>query len=689
MVGGVCWRMLSGRAEAEDCYQATFLVLLRKADAVRPRARVGAWLHGVAYHTALKARHLAARRGHMERQVERLPEPIPKLDANADLRQLLDRGLNELPEKYRIPIVLCELEGRTLKEAALELGCPLGTLAGRLARGRDLLARRLARYGPAVSGVSLAAVLAQQAAANAPSIHVIALPSSGAISANAVALAEGVIRTMLLTKLAKLTAVALLAVACCGFGYLAHSSLAAGQTPAPEQLVVQNAPLAPSPPPARLDIGAKPVAPKETSDAVAQAGKDKEKKDDKKDEKKARTPAFTVGKETTYVLGPLDKAGRIDYETALNEKLREGVTPDNNAVVLLFKAFGPHPDDAKLPEGFFKWMKVPAPAEKGDYFVNVNQFRRDHLKANPPSNAFEEALDKAMVRPWAVQEHPDVAAWLKLNEKPLAVASEASKRTHFYYPTLGHRKDGKTQGLISAQIAGVQQCRQLAGALTARAMLRVSEKLYDDAWQDLLASHRLGRLVGRGGTLIESLVGIALDRMASDADAAFLDAAKLDAKKLKACLRDLQDLPPMPSIADKIDVTERYCALESIMLVDRDGIAYLEMVGGSKGDQDPLAKMIGKFVAADVQWDPALRNMNKIYDRMAAALRVKDLDKRNQELRQVERDIVALKGSLTEAKDIARTILGAKSISRGEGEIYRRRDDLPVRPRDHEGAAGL
>jgi hypothetical protein len=398
--------------------------------------------------------------------------------------------------------------------------------------------------------------------------------------------------------------------------------------------------------------------------AVAQEGKDKEKKE----EKKTRKPAFTVGKETTHVVGPLDKAGRIDYETALNERLREGVTPETNANVVLFKVFGPHPDDAKLPAAFFEWMKVPAPPAKSDYFVNVNQFRRDHLKANPPSNAFEEALDKARVRPWTVQEHSDVAAWLKLNEKPLAVAIEASKRTQYFYPTLADRKDGKTQGLITAQLAGVQSCRSVASALTARAMLRVSEKRYDDAWQDLLACHRLGRLVGRGGTLIESLVGIAVDHIAADADLAFLDAAKLDAKRLKACLRDLQELPPLPNIADKLDLTERFWALETVMLVDRDGVVILDLFAGGNAEPDPLAKMLGKWMTSDVQWDPALRNMNKVYDRMAAALRVKDRTKRNEELRQVEAEIKAIKVSLTEGKDIARTILGAKSIGEAKGK---------------------
>src|ERR1035438_1455724 len=103
------------------------------------------------------------------------------------------------------------------------------------------------------------------------------------------------------------------------------------------------------------------------------------------------------------------------------------------------------------------------------------------------------------------------------------------------------------------------------------------------------------------------------------------------------------------------------------MLLDRDGIANLGLFEGGRADPDPLAKMLGKWVTSDVQWDPALRNMNKVYDRIAAALRVKDRDKRNEELQQVHTDIVALKRSLTEAKDIARTILGAKSIGEAKG----------------------
>jgi RNA polymerase sigma factor (sigma-70 family) len=193
MVWGVCWRLLSSRQDAEDCYQATFLVLVRKARSVWPRSRVGAWLHGVAYHTALKARLVAARRWRMEQQAERLPESASKPDPTADLRQLLDCGLNELPDKYRIPIVLCELEGRALKDVAEQLGSPIGTVAGWLARGRDLLARRLAKHG--LSAVAIAALLAEKASAAPPVV------SAATASPSVSALADATVRTLFFATL--------------------------------------------------------------------------------------------------------------------------------------------------------------------------------------------------------------------------------------------------------------------------------------------------------------------------------------------------------------------------------------------------------------------------------------------------------------------------------------------------------
>jgi hypothetical protein len=394
-------------------------------------------------------------------------------------------------------------------------------------------------------------------------------------------------------------------------------------------------------------------------------------KDKKAPAQKKRKPNFTIGRDTTYVSGPLDKDGYIDYETALNERLREGVTPENNANVLLFKAFGPHPDGSKIPDEFFKWMKIPAPPEKGDYFVNLDQYMKAHLKVDPTkeSDKFDQEIDKVMTRLWTAKEHPQIAAWLKLNEKPLALALEANRRAHFYYPLIADRKNGKSRGVITASVVGAQQCRGVAIALTARAMLRLGEKRYDDAWEDLLACHRLSRLVGRGGTLIEGLVGIAIDSVAGRADLAFLDAGQLDAKRLKKCRADLQGLPSMPLMADKLNHTERFVFLETVMIMDREGIPYLETIAGGGEKQNLWDKMLAKIAFSNIQWDPALRNCNKLYDRMYSAMSHKERGMRQKKMDEIEEDIMSLKASFFKTREIAARILESKNVGEAKGKF--------------------
>lgn len=168
MVYAVCRRMLPAHHDAEDAFQATFLVLACKPDAVRPPGRVGAWLHGVATRAALKARRSVARRLAVERVAAERAEP-PRDIPDVDLTAILDEVLAGLPEKYRLPVVECHLAGRSRKEAAARLGWTEGTLSGRLARALDLLAARLTRRGVGLSAAALAGVLsARPLRANVP-----------------------------------------------------------------------------------------------------------------------------------------------------------------------------------------------------------------------------------------------------------------------------------------------------------------------------------------------------------------------------------------------------------------------------------------------------------------------------------------------------------------------------------------
>jgi RNA polymerase sigma factor (sigma-70 family) len=239
MVLGVCRRVLRHEQDAEDAFQATFLLLARKAASVRPRGRVGNWLYGVARRTALEARRAAARR--RAREARAAPPPQPPPDPDDDLRAALDRELTRLPDRHREVVVLCDLEGKGRKEVARQLGCPEGTVASRLARARALLAARLARRGLTVSGAALlagggasASVPAPLAGATARAATSLALgQGAGLVPARAVALMEGVLKTMLLTKL-KIATAALLAVilAAAGTALLSRPAVAQDRKPA-------------------------------------------------------------------------------------------------------------------------------------------------------------------------------------------------------------------------------------------------------------------------------------------------------------------------------------------------------------------------------------------------------------------------------------------------------------------------
>ena len=265
MVLGVCRRVLDHH-DAEDAFQVTFLVLARKATSIGQPELLGNWLYGAAYRAALEAK--AARRRVKERQVSVMPEPeaVAEADVWLDLRPILDQELSRLPDKYRVPVVLCDLEGRTRRDVARQLNIPAGTLSGRLTTARRLLAKRLAGHGLAVAGGALAATLSQNAAsACVPSPLVgstvkaaILLAAghaapAGLVSAKVAALTEGVLKTMFLTKLKIATAVLLVGVLACGAAMLALPALATGQTEARTAGKTEPAPDEAQPPAKKAD----------------------------------------------------------------------------------------------------------------------------------------------------------------------------------------------------------------------------------------------------------------------------------------------------------------------------------------------------------------------------------------------------------------------------------------------------
>jgi RNA polymerase sigma factor (sigma-70 family) len=257
MVFGVCRRLLGRRHDAEDAFQATFLVLACKAATVRDHAAVGSWLFAVAYRTAGRARARAARRFAKEREAA-VTEAYTDSHGRDEVARLLDLELNRLSAKYRGPILLCDVQGAPRKEAARQLGVPEGTLSSRLATGRSMLAKRLARRGLALASGGVAAlIVGNVASASVPApligstVQAAARVAAGqavtaAASVSVASLAKGVMNTMLMSKL-KVPLGLVLAFGLVTLGWGAYHGTRAADDPSPaKELAKAPAPEAPA-----------------------------------------------------------------------------------------------------------------------------------------------------------------------------------------------------------------------------------------------------------------------------------------------------------------------------------------------------------------------------------------------------------------------------------------------------------
>ena len=270
-------------------------------------------------------------------------------------------------------------------------------------------------------------------------------------------------------------------------------------------------------------------------------------------------PKITIGKETTWVTEPLKANGTIDYHAVINRYYSRGVTTENNSVVLLYRAMGPKPGGGRLPNGFFEALGIEAPREEGDD-LNRERFLGD---------------DVLYSRPWTTEEFPADAAWLRSVEKPLDLVVEATRRREYFSPMVS---DGADDPLFATLLPGVQETRSLTRTVVSRAMWRLGEEQRFEAWADLMAVHRLGRLMSRDSCFIGWLVGSANEQLAIEGELRFLTETQPTARQLKFYRRDLQKLPQRASLFEKIDMCERACALDACQRIARGTMTLNEAI---------------------------------------------------------------------------------------------------------------
>jgi hypothetical protein len=384
------------------------------------------------------------------------------------------------------------------------------------------------------------------------------------------------------------------------------------------------------------------------------------------------TGSLVVSPATTFIDGPLRADGYPDYVAAFNKLASEGVTPANNAAVLLVRAMGPADIAPEARGEFFSRLGIPPLPEAADYFDNwYVYFRALPADAIQPPNGsaqfadafewFDWVHEQATQRPWSTAEFPELGKWLDRNRPQLEMIVAASKLPRYYAPLV---PIGDPRILANAGLPLTNNARAACEALVIRAMRRAHRNEIEAAWDDLMASRRLGRLVGRGGTLIDALVAFNIDGAGIMSQATLLADAELSPEQCAAMQRDLDEILPLPSLADAFDRGERFQTLELILTMATKGPGAVSGFTGENG-VDPL----NEIAMRRGDWNVALRMVNEWMDRHSAAARIKDPKQRAGELARIEQDIEALQWEVSSMSTVSAVLSQSRATERNAKRI--------------------
>jgi len=337
---------------------------------------------------------------------------------------------------------------------------------------------------------------------------------------------------------------------------------------------------------------------------------------------------IVLARDTTFLTdGPLDDDGVPDYVKAYDALLSKGVTAENNAYIPLLKILGPAMLAKKSRTAALNALGLSPddlPAT-GDYFQSLPDFLTAQGMDEDEKNAL---LDQALPPriPWDGEQFPQLAMWAGTNGKQLDAAVSAVTRDRWYIPAAGGNM------MMDLQLPALGQFRQLADCLALRSQIRAGKGQLDAAWQDALAVHRLARLVSQGGTMIEHMVGYAIENVAIHADTAIFSSGKLTAAQAKACLADLQKLAPLGPLADVMNLSERLTKLDNVIYVAQD----LPRIKKETLIQEyPQVHILPEEVAK-IDWSLILRHVNADHDMIVAAMTQATFARRDAALQKCE-----------------------------------------------------
>jgi len=392
---------------------------------------------------------------------------------------------------------------------------------------------------------------------------------------------------------------------------------------------------------------------------------------------------ITVGRDTTFVTGPLRADGTVDFVGAINARCSEGVTPENNAVVKLLPAIGTKDFLATNARAmWFELLGVPDVPDAPDHYVTFREFMK--ARAGKPKNVSEEddwnqAWDaREDVRehaPWREGDDADMAAWIKRNEAALGIAGEASRCERFYSPLVGGGPNNDV--LLEAQLPALGKYRTLNNGLTARTMMRLGAGDVAGYREDLLTTGRLGHLVMQGPTLIERLVGLAMVEQAYRSVEPAL-GGRLKATEARELLDTLRGLKPMPEMVEAVDQFERLIPLDIIAHVARYGP---DCMGHTLDDPTLATRRVGLGLRViPVRFDDVMRECNGLWDQHVMAARKPTYVERNAAFREAEQARAAV-ASRKEWDNLRKGLDSLEMVFEAPSKPFARQDEVRMRER--------
>ncbi len=377
-----------------------------------------------------------------------------------------------------------------------------------------------------------------------------------------------------------------------------------------------------------------------------------------------------VSKETTRISGPLKKNGNVDYLAAINKEKSRGVTAANNAGVPIWQAFGRQELVPELVDEFFRRLGMTPPPENGEYYIELADFlEKEHLARGGEDTvvALSAVRDKAtmvfdeiMSGPWSEKKYPQVVRWLKRNDRALKLAHEASRRTHYYMPYLtGDEQEGQEATLVMMLLPGAVHSRTMGRLLVIDGFGHIGSGKLQKAREAFLACHRIGRVCSKGGTVIEGLVGAAIDGIAIRGEIALVEHGGLSVEQLRSYQKELEQLPPFSSMVEKITVLERYIFLDVAQNLARHGPKVLrEIQMESETNSSPLLESVGKGVFGTlVDWNIVLKMGNEAFDRIEKIGAIKSFSGREKKFEEFEKEIEEMAAHLGTASGLAKQLL--------------------------------